>query len=302
MPPPPVVGLTEIATLVGLTKSRVSQLVETKTFPDHWVRLQSGRIWLTESIVEWAKNAGRTVDFGALDGPRPLEKVPKTESRGGVESVPHVEPTETHVVIIPPGGGEDPSPSEKAAGIFSRFAPSDTDEAALAEPEKPSRRDSAELNNEALRTDFDQLLALATSALKGDAIDLDDRELVGFAVMVITAEANVPNYRKTKTALVKAWGQVRKAHGTTATEEATLAKYVVENASTPFTPGAVKRFSDYEITKMRRGERQPQSVEEFVKNAPPGTTHRWQGGHYGQHDAINAELTPEEKKRYGVQE
>src|SRR5947209_2147486 len=47
-------GVREIATLLGVSRQRADQWTRTKGFPDPVVELASGRIWATETIMEWA--------------------------------------------------------------------------------------------------------------------------------------------------------------------------------------------------------------------------------------------------------
>lgn len=56
---PRVVGTHQIALLLGVTRSRCSQIVNTKGFPDPFARLGKANIWLADDVEAWAKAAGR---------------------------------------------------------------------------------------------------------------------------------------------------------------------------------------------------------------------------------------------------
>jgi predicted DNA-binding transcriptional regulator AlpA len=55
------VGVPEIADLLDVSRQYVYRLTETEGFPDPEVELASGRVWKRESIVKWAKTAGREI-------------------------------------------------------------------------------------------------------------------------------------------------------------------------------------------------------------------------------------------------
>jgi predicted DNA-binding transcriptional regulator AlpA len=54
-----LVGLSEIAEMLGLTRQRVDQLVRQADFPMPEVVLTAGRIWRREDIEVWAREKGR---------------------------------------------------------------------------------------------------------------------------------------------------------------------------------------------------------------------------------------------------
>lgn len=58
---PKIVGVYEIAALLGVTRQRVQQLVHRADFPLHVVELHTGKIWLLTDIEAWAKATGRKV-------------------------------------------------------------------------------------------------------------------------------------------------------------------------------------------------------------------------------------------------
>lgn len=55
-----LVGLTEIATMLGLSRQRVHQLTqEDATFPKPTVILKAGLIWERAAVEAWAERTGR---------------------------------------------------------------------------------------------------------------------------------------------------------------------------------------------------------------------------------------------------
>jgi hypothetical protein len=56
----PIVGVREIATHLGVTPGRVSQLSKRADFPAPWVRLASGPVWKREPIMRWAAKWDRS--------------------------------------------------------------------------------------------------------------------------------------------------------------------------------------------------------------------------------------------------
>jgi len=56
-----LVGLTEIATMLGVSRQRVGQLADTEGFPVPVADLAAGRIWTRGDIEKWAKATGREV-------------------------------------------------------------------------------------------------------------------------------------------------------------------------------------------------------------------------------------------------
>ena len=57
-----LVGLTEIAAMLGVSKQRADQLSRKPDFPPPVANLSSGRVWETRSIQAWARRAGRQTD------------------------------------------------------------------------------------------------------------------------------------------------------------------------------------------------------------------------------------------------
>jgi prophage regulatory protein len=58
---PPLVAAHEIATMLGVSRQRVSQLATSEGFPEPAAILTVGRIWLREDIEAWAAATGRTI-------------------------------------------------------------------------------------------------------------------------------------------------------------------------------------------------------------------------------------------------
>ena len=57
-----LVGVAEIAEMLGVSRQRVNVIVKTDpAFPPPEAELRAGRIWLRASVVAWAKDAGRQV-------------------------------------------------------------------------------------------------------------------------------------------------------------------------------------------------------------------------------------------------
>jgi Prophage CP4-57 regulatory protein (AlpA). len=54
-----LMGLTEIAELLGVSTQRVDQLAATDDFPEPFAILAAGRIWTRADIEGWAKRTGR---------------------------------------------------------------------------------------------------------------------------------------------------------------------------------------------------------------------------------------------------
>ena len=57
----PLVGLSEIAEVLGVSFQRVHQLAAKASFPDPVVEHSYGRAWKTEEIKKWARAAGREI-------------------------------------------------------------------------------------------------------------------------------------------------------------------------------------------------------------------------------------------------
>jgi predicted DNA-binding transcriptional regulator AlpA len=57
-----LVGVREIAEMLGVSRPRVDQLSNTDSFPTPEVELASGRIWKRAAVEKWAKATGRTIE------------------------------------------------------------------------------------------------------------------------------------------------------------------------------------------------------------------------------------------------
>lgn len=60
VPPPDVLGVSEIADLLGLTRQRVLQLANDPTFPRPTI-LKGGKIWDRADVLEWARRTERKI-------------------------------------------------------------------------------------------------------------------------------------------------------------------------------------------------------------------------------------------------
>lgn len=58
---PPVVAMAEMTSMLGISRSRLVQLLVTPEFPDPVATLTVGRIWSTEAIEAYARRTGRTL-------------------------------------------------------------------------------------------------------------------------------------------------------------------------------------------------------------------------------------------------
>jgi predicted DNA-binding transcriptional regulator AlpA len=58
-----LVGVAEIADLLGISRQRVNRIVQTHTdFPSPIAELTAGRIWRQSAIEEWAASHDRTIE------------------------------------------------------------------------------------------------------------------------------------------------------------------------------------------------------------------------------------------------
>jgi predicted DNA-binding transcriptional regulator AlpA len=58
---PELMGVSEIAELLDVTRQRVNQLVQTDpTFPEPEAELAAGRIWIRSDIEAWVRDSGRS--------------------------------------------------------------------------------------------------------------------------------------------------------------------------------------------------------------------------------------------------
>jgi len=70
-----LVGVREIAKLLGTSRQRADQLVRTKGFPEPVAELASGRVWARSDVVRWAKIADRSIPWATVE--LELEQMPQ---------------------------------------------------------------------------------------------------------------------------------------------------------------------------------------------------------------------------------
>jgi len=66
-----LMGVTEIADLLGLSRQRCDQLSRTKGFPEPEAELASGRVWKREEVEAWVRKVKRHLCMppgGPVDG------------------------------------------------------------------------------------------------------------------------------------------------------------------------------------------------------------------------------------------
>ena len=54
-----LVGVAEIADMLGVTRQRVHQLMQAPDFPNPVAELSAGRIWNRDEVEAWARSTGR---------------------------------------------------------------------------------------------------------------------------------------------------------------------------------------------------------------------------------------------------
>lgn len=54
-----LVGVAEVAAMLGITRTRVSQLAKTQGFPEPVARLSAGPVWNRDDIERWGRETGR---------------------------------------------------------------------------------------------------------------------------------------------------------------------------------------------------------------------------------------------------
>ncbi len=57
-------GRAEIAELLGVAPSTISQWIWRNIFPEHDYKIATGRLWMTSTIRRWAQETGRWPDDG----------------------------------------------------------------------------------------------------------------------------------------------------------------------------------------------------------------------------------------------
>lgn len=70
-----LLGVREIARLLGVSRQRADQITRTKGFPDPIAELANGRIWERQTVVHWARETGRSVPWATVE--LELEQTPK---------------------------------------------------------------------------------------------------------------------------------------------------------------------------------------------------------------------------------
>jgi prophage regulatory protein len=58
------VGLTEIATMLGVSRQYTDRLVRHPDFPAPEAVITAGRIWLRSEVEQWAQQTGRLPEGG----------------------------------------------------------------------------------------------------------------------------------------------------------------------------------------------------------------------------------------------
>ncbi len=59
-----LVGVPEIASMLGVSRQYVYRLIDEEGFPVPEAELASGRVWTRKSIEEWVKATGRKIAGG----------------------------------------------------------------------------------------------------------------------------------------------------------------------------------------------------------------------------------------------
>ena len=54
-----LMGVAEVAELLGVSRQRVTQLAKVDGFPKPTIRLASGPVWESADVERWAKESGR---------------------------------------------------------------------------------------------------------------------------------------------------------------------------------------------------------------------------------------------------
>jgi prophage regulatory protein len=58
---PPVVAMAEMTSMLGISRSRLVQLLVTPQFPKPIATLTVGRVWSTKDVEAYAEQTGRTL-------------------------------------------------------------------------------------------------------------------------------------------------------------------------------------------------------------------------------------------------
>jgi predicted DNA-binding transcriptional regulator AlpA len=59
---PELMGVAEIAELLGVTRQRVHQLTKSPEFPRPVAELSAGAIWERDAVEAWARSTGRLAE------------------------------------------------------------------------------------------------------------------------------------------------------------------------------------------------------------------------------------------------
>jgi hypothetical protein len=54
-----LMGVTEIAALLNVSRQRAQQIAKTKGFPDPYDTLAMGPVWMKVDVEKWARETGR---------------------------------------------------------------------------------------------------------------------------------------------------------------------------------------------------------------------------------------------------
>lgn len=55
----PIVGLAELAAMLGVSSQRADQITAKRGFPKPYAELASGRVWRLTAVEKWAAETGR---------------------------------------------------------------------------------------------------------------------------------------------------------------------------------------------------------------------------------------------------
>lgn len=56
-----IVGVAELATLLGVSRQRAWKITKAPDFPAHCYEMKAGNFWRLADVLAWAKRTGRTV-------------------------------------------------------------------------------------------------------------------------------------------------------------------------------------------------------------------------------------------------
>lgn len=59
--PPPVVAMAELMVLLGVSRTRVAQLLARPDFPSPVAELSVGRLWRYDDVASYCERTGRTL-------------------------------------------------------------------------------------------------------------------------------------------------------------------------------------------------------------------------------------------------